>query len=262
MRKGTWAKDEDELLVKHVQKQIKAYQARNKTNDGTESVLLDEIKLDWVEISAGVGSRTGKQCRERWINHLNPDLKKSRWTPEEDKKLLELGEQYPSKWAVISRKLAGRSQNQVKIRWNTLNNANKRGTKRKLQPTETGHDTRVLYPPLSQARNFYALFPYNAAVQPSFPNLLQTSQLFQQPQLNVFGYGNEQIPFFGLPQQNLFGQQPPILTQSFLNTPLTTQLSLGQTQQQPSQQTLDQLQQNANVKENTSNKKSQEPRAS
>jgi hypothetical protein len=28
--------------------------------------------------------KTPKQCRERWHNHLNPDLKKGNWTIHED----------------------------------------------------------------------------------------------------------------------------------------------------------------------------------
>ena len=48
----------------------------------------------WTAISKMVHNRTGIQCRERWINVLDPKLNKSSWTSEEDKKLLELCEQY------------------------------------------------------------------------------------------------------------------------------------------------------------------------
>jgi hypothetical protein len=34
-------------------------------------------------------ARTGKQCRERWHNHLDPSIKKSTWTREEDKILID-----------------------------------------------------------------------------------------------------------------------------------------------------------------------------
>ena len=40
-------------------------------------------------IHSGICVRTSKQCRARWLNHLNPTLIKSKWTDEEDKTLLE-----------------------------------------------------------------------------------------------------------------------------------------------------------------------------
>ncbi len=38
----------------------------------------------WAMVAKHLKGRLGKQCRERWHNHLNPDVKKSSWTPEED----------------------------------------------------------------------------------------------------------------------------------------------------------------------------------
>ena len=45
--------------------------------------------LKWSEIAAQIPGRIGKQCRERWFNHLDPTIKKGGWTPEEDKILEE-----------------------------------------------------------------------------------------------------------------------------------------------------------------------------
>jgi myb proto-oncogene protein len=39
---------------------------------------------NWSEISKMLPGRIGKQCRERWHNHLNPDIRKEKWTEEED----------------------------------------------------------------------------------------------------------------------------------------------------------------------------------
>ncbi len=53
--------------------------------------------------------RNSKQCRERWINYLDPKNLRTRFTPEEDEKLLALHQQYGNRWAQISRMLVGRS---------------------------------------------------------------------------------------------------------------------------------------------------------
>ena len=54
----------------------------------THRYLLGAKK--WSQIAAQLPGRTGKQCRERWHNHLNPDINKSKkWTEEEDRIILE-----------------------------------------------------------------------------------------------------------------------------------------------------------------------------
>ena len=38
--------------------------------------------IKWSVIAAQLPGRIGKQCRERWFNHLDPDIKKGDWTPD------------------------------------------------------------------------------------------------------------------------------------------------------------------------------------
>jgi len=66
--KGQWTKEEDELVCKYVE----LY--------GTKQ---------WARIALVLPGRKGKQCRERWHNHLNPDISKEAWTHDEDLKLVE-----------------------------------------------------------------------------------------------------------------------------------------------------------------------------
>lgn len=73
--------------------------------------------------------RLGKQCRERWFNHLDPTLKKGKWTAEEDRVILELQKKLGNKWCEISKSLPGRSENATKNRWNS------RARKRRLSST-------------------------------------------------------------------------------------------------------------------------------
>jgi hypothetical protein len=58
-----WTKDEDEALLK--------------------AVAVHGCKA-WSAISCALPGRTGKACRERWFNHLNPRLRPEEWTPAED----------------------------------------------------------------------------------------------------------------------------------------------------------------------------------
>lgn len=96
-RKGPWRPDETELLADLVQK----FGACN-----------------WASIAAKIPGRNGKQARERWKNHLDPRLKKTKWTKAEDALLYHYYTRLGSKWSAIARKLPGRSDNDVKNRFN------------------------------------------------------------------------------------------------------------------------------------------------
>lgn len=74
---------------------------------------------NWAQIAELMPGRISKQCRERWINHLDPNLCKQQWTPEEDRRILELHAQLGNKWSKISKFIDGRTDNAIKNRFNS-----------------------------------------------------------------------------------------------------------------------------------------------
>lgn len=82
-------------------------------------------KKKWSKIAKHLNNqfhqeRIGKNCRERWNNHLNPEINKGEWSYEEDLNLLVSYKKYGRKWSSISKILKGRTENAVKNRWNVL----------------------------------------------------------------------------------------------------------------------------------------------
>lgn len=108
IKKGNWSKEDDEKLIE---------------------LVSQHGHKEWKLISKFYKDRTAKQCRERYVNQLDPNISKMEWSIEESIMIFILHKQYRNKWASIAKQLPGRTDNSIKNHWNKFVSCKKKTIK-------------------------------------------------------------------------------------------------------------------------------------
>ncbi|CAK9135030.1 unnamed protein product [Ilex paraguariensis] len=99
IKKGPWTPEEDLKLIQYIQMHGSG---------------------NWRTLPKNAGlQRCGKSCRLRWTNYLRPDIKRGRFSFEEEETIIQLHSVLGNKWSAIAARLPGRTDNEIKNFWNT-----------------------------------------------------------------------------------------------------------------------------------------------
>ncbi|TKY65161.1 Transcription factor MYB39 [Spatholobus suberectus] len=99
LKKGPWTPEEDQKLLAHIE---------------------EHGHGSWRALPAKAGlQRCGKSCRLRWTNYLRPDIKRGKFSMQEEQTIIQLHALLGNRWSAIATHLPKRTDNEIKNYWNT-----------------------------------------------------------------------------------------------------------------------------------------------
>lgn len=119
--KNYWSKEEDQKLADLVNDELLGMGLVNGIKD--LKTIHDSMnysrQIKWEKLIHAFKDkdRTPKLLRKRWISALDPNIKRGKWTPEEDQKLISAYEKHGPKWLDISSEILGRTEDQCSKRY-------------------------------------------------------------------------------------------------------------------------------------------------
>lgn len=198
-------------LLSHYSPQRKSRRGQKKLKftDEDDKRLAKYVAMigdnDWSKIATLMGDRNGRQCRERWNNYANPNLRTDPWMPDEIQLLCRKYQELGPKWNRIAKFFKNRSTNSIKNKWMSI--------KSKEQALQ--YDFRVMdHPPISNQTN---IIYNNPILLTPMPNEIRNPPVPHPPIIlpNTENPGTSTIPTIG---------NAPI----FINHPMQTHFDKAQ----------------------------------
>ncbi|KAF8092314.1 hypothetical protein N665_0417s0011 [Sinapis alba] len=136
LKKGPWTPEEDQKLLAYIEEH----------GHGSWRSLPEKAGLQ----------RCGKSCRLRWTNYLRPDIKRGKFTVQEEQTIIQLHALLGNRWSAIATHLAKRTDNEIKNYWNT--HLKKRLVKMGIDPVTHKHKNEThLLSSTGQSKNLATL---------------------------------------------------------------------------------------------------------
>ncbi|EOA29610.1 hypothetical protein CARUB_v10013887mg [Capsella rubella] len=131
LKKGPWTPEEDQKLLAYIEEH----------GHGSWRSLPEKAGLQ----------RCGKSCRLRWTNYLRPDIKRGKFTVQEEQTIIQLHALLGNRWSAIATHLPKRTDNEIKNYWNT--HLKKRLLKMGIDPVTHKHKNETLSSSTGQSKN-------------------------------------------------------------------------------------------------------------
>ncbi|EYU24849.1 hypothetical protein MIMGU_mgv1a018812mg [Erythranthe guttata] len=199
LKKGPWTPEEDAKLTHHIQMHGPG---------------------NWRSLPKIAGlERCGKSCRLRWTNYLRPDIKRGRFSFEEEETIIQLHSVLGNKWSAIAARLPGRTDNEIKNYWNT--HIRKRLLKMGIDP--------VTHAPRLDLLDLSSILMNNSPHLNNLSNLIRLQTLLNPDALRVAltllsSQNENQLLNY---QHQFQNQAPPVIQPNHFDNIITQQIPLN-----------------------------------